>query len=573
MVESPEESEQKQKNRAGRFYDAGFMKRGEFLRFMGRGGLWVSLTAFLAWLLTCARRTPPRPAGRLPFEPITPESRDELVLAKGLRYQILIQEGESLTSDLSFGKNNDFLAFCPLEDTPAARAGNEALLWVNHEYPIPLFTESAVVKQAGTLAEAEAMRRSVGASILRIRRKGPGDPWKFIPDHKSNWRLDGETSIPIIAPRPPGGGSPAEGTLGNCSGGVTPWNTILSAEENHRDYYGEVDYKIGEPDQNNPKRKIRKNGYGWQKFFTRHPEEYGWIVEADPIRRKARKLTALGRFHHESATVVLTSDGRPVVYTGDDINGGCIYKFVSDHKYRPGVDTAPLLASGRLFVANLERQRWEELNIERAELKNRFADQMEVLTRTREAAGYVGGSKLSRPEDIEIDPKNGGVFIALTNYVGKNDYYGSLLRINEAGGDYAALTFRSDTYLEGGDENGFACPDNMVFDRRGNLWLTSDISGSYLNRHPYKSFGNNGLFYLPMSGPDAGKVFQVASAPTDAEFTGPCFSKDGRTLFLSVQHPGLESKNLQDLTSHWPGGGNDIPRSAVVMITGDLLSG
>ena len=63
----------------------------------------------------------------------------------------------------------------------------------------------------------------------------------------------------------------------------------------------------------------------------------------------------------------------------------------------------------------------------------------------------------------------------------------------------------------------------------------------------------------------------MASAPTDAEFTGPCFSPDGATLFLSVQHPGEQSSSLEDLTSHWPGEPGSIPRSAVVTIQGPLL--
>ena len=88
---------------------------------------------------------------------------------------------------------------------------------------------------------------------------------------------------------------------------------------------------------------------------------------------------------------------------------------------------------------------------------------------------------------------------------------------------------------------------------------------------PYMSFGNNSLYVIPRSGSQAGEVIRVASAPTDAELTGPWFSPDGSTLFLSVQHPGERTKDLRKLTSKWPFDKDGIPKSSVVTITGDLI--
>ena len=62
-----------------------------------------------------------------------------------------------------------------------------------------------------------------------------------------------------------------------------------------------------------------------------------------------------------------------------------------------------------------------------------------------------------------------------------------------------------------------------------------------------------------------------ASAPVDAEMTGISFSPDFKTLLLSVQHPGEQSKSLAQLTSHWPSGGSSIPEPAVVQIYGETL--
>jgi len=119
---------------------------------------------------------------------------------------------------------------------------------------------------------------------------------------------------------------------------------------------------------------------------------------------------------------------------------------------------------------------------------------------------------------------------------------------------------------------GFSCPDNLLFEKVGNLWFTSDISGSKMNKSPeYLPFKNNGLFVLIRSGIQAGEIIQVASAPVDAEFTGPCFSPDGKTLFLSVQHPGERSLNLNNLTSTWPNK-KDGPKSSVITIQGKLIN-
>ena len=82
---------------------------------------------------------------------------------------------------------------------------------------------------------------------------------------------------------------------------------------------------------------------------------------------------------------------------------------------------------------------------------------------------------------------------------------------------------------------------------------------------------HNSLFYIPMSGALSGQAFRVASAPVTAEFTGPSFSPDGRTLFLSVQHPGEGTTDLKQPLSRWPQGGNNMPKPSVVTITGPAL--
>lgn len=385
--------------------------------------------------------------------------------------------------------------------------------------------------------------------------------WRPVKNHPLNRRLDATTPIAINSPAPIAGSFQAIGTLGNCGGGVTPWGTVLSCEENYQDYYGDIVFKS----RYSRKSKFPKHYLQWNKFYDLPPEHYGWVVEVNPQTGKAQKLTALGRFAHESATAVQAKDGRCVVYSGDDKTNECLYKFISAHPNS--------LEQGTLYVADVKNGIWIPLDIKlKSELAEKFDSQLELLIYTRKASRVVGGSRLDRPEDIVINPHDGSVLVALTKNLKNLNFYGSLLRIEEQDADPLSLSFEATTFIAGGRQSGFANPDNMAFDKSGNLWMTSDISEKVVDKGPYKGLGNNGLFYIPMYGSNAGKAYRVASAPVDAEFTGPCFSTDGSTLFLSVQHPGGSSESLQYLTSHWPDGDNSIPKPAVVTIRGKYLT-
>ncbi len=484
---------------------------------------------------------------------IPPSAADQLQLAAGLRYEVLVKWGDPIAANAHFGFNNDYLAFLPFDKNKP----DDGLLWVNHEYVDPMFVSGYFEKTNDnkTKAQVEKEMREVGGSILHLK-KAKGQ-WQVQKNDAYNRRLDGFTNIPFNWPEPIAGSRSGIGTLGNCAGGVTPWGSILTCEENYDLFYGERDFATGQ-------RNTVKGEYGWHKYYDYPPEHYGWVVEVNPKTGEARKHVALGRCAHECATVKELPDGRIVVYTGDDANDQCLYKFISS---KPGS-----LSEGTLYVANTQQGKWVSLKYgEQPVLQQHFKNQTEVLVRLREAAKLVGGTPLDRPEDIEINPANGDVLVTLTNNLPKGNFVGSILKITEKGGRHDALEFASAAFLTGGEETGFASPDNMAFDSAGNLWFTSDISGSATNNPAvpeYLPFKNNSLFVVPVDGPQAGEVIRVANAPVNAEFTGPFFAPDGKTLFLSVQHPGEYSESEDRPKSHWPEGGDAMPRPAVVAIYG-----
>lgn len=546
--------------------------RREFLEFFGRAAVTGSLSTLLPFAHVLAQSkaqsaTTPAEKGprgaraalrnrRLPFTALSPSTADTLRLADGFRSQILITWGDVLNDKGdAFGFDNDYIAFFP-----SNAEGTDGVLWVNHELVNPLFVSGWTGDKTKRTREQIAIEeRAVGGSLVRVRKSKRGK-WEVVKNDPLNRRLDARTEIPLIAPREIEGAKVAVGTFANCAGGVTPWKTLLTCEENYHLFYGEAEYS----GTKGAKRTLTPSVFGWENFTARPPEHYGWVVEVEPFSGRAKKLTALGRFAHESATCVVAKDGRCVVYSGDDKDDQCLYKFISD--------TPDSLESGTLHVADIDKGKWIPLRIDaHPALKKNFKDQLDVLIRCREAAALVGGSRLDRPEDVEIDPRTGAVYVACTNNFSKGRPYGSILKIEENANNPLALEFKASTFISGGPESGMACPDNLAFDKAGNLWFTTDVSGSKIDAGPYKGMGNNSLFYVPMSGPDAGRAVRVATAPREAELTGPCFSPDGRSLFLSVQHPGEESTSATEPTSHWPGGGTTMPKPSVVVISGPAL--
>lgn len=558
--------------------------RRSFLTYLGVG----SYAALVSRLPAVAADFPARRRrGKPPafFEPIAPSSADELVLPRGFRADVLIRWGDPLGSKAPdggaerFGFNNDFIAYFPMDALRGGSSSTDGLLWVNHEYPNPLFQSGYTPAdyRAGkrkTPEQIAAERLAVGGSVVHVQRDG--DKWQLVAGSKYHRRVT--AAYPEIALTGPAAGAlkSAVGSLANCSGGRTPWFTALSCEENYPDFNG-----------TDPKDFF----YRWSDDPNQAIDEtrYGWVMEVDPYgEMPPLKHTALGRFKHENAAVTRGAKGQVVVYMGDDEVDQHLYKFVSaepDDPTAARADRRKRLQEGTLYAADLGKGRWVPLvftpdtakviqgsaayaTAKKLDPTFQITSQAELLIHTRIAARALGATPLDRCEDCEVHPRDGSVYVALTNNTRHGNLYGHIVRLVEDRDDAAATTFRYEIFLAGGPQSGLACPDNLAFDRDGNLWVVCDMSSDKMGKGAYQPFGNNGLFVVPTAGDSAGDAFQFASGPTDAELTGPWFAEDGKTLFLSVQHPGELSPSLDKLTSHWPDGGTAIPRPSVVAIRG-----
>ena len=142
------------------------------------------------------------------------------------------------------------------------------------------------------------------------------------------------------------------GTLNNCSGGTTPWGTVLSGEENFNQYFvagGDTAERAATASRR-PSPPTTGSGGPSSRASTPAPPSYqnevnrfGWVVEIDPMDPDSTpvKHTALGRFKHEAATIRIAPSGHVVAYSGDDERFDYIYKFVSRRHVRRLRHVAP----------------------------------------------------------------------------------------------------------------------------------------------------------------------------------------------------------------------------------------
>jgi secreted PhoX family phosphatase len=489
----------------------------------------------------------------LNFKPIKPSEKDELVLPRGYKYDVVAAYGDVINpAGDTFGYNNDFTMFFPIQGS-----NQRGLLWVNHEYSSDMWVTGSPKNGKYSKEQIEKLLYTQGGSIIEVYQDEDG-AWKM--DTKSQFarRITGLTPFRLTGPargsKAVGNVDIVQGTFANCSGGKTLWNTVLSAEENYE---------------------------STSEAASLNEKHYGWIVEVDPFNASfsPRKHTALGRFHHENSAMGLTNDGRIAVYMGDDKTDACVYKFISKNKYVKSrkQSNSDLLEEGTLYAANMSKGTWVALTIEAVlaaakdnkDVLAKFQTQADVLVNAHDAAVLLGATPTDRPEDVEISPFDKSVFIAHTNNSKHGNMHGHITRFLEENDDLGSLIFDFEIFACGGRQSGFSAPDNLTFDSDANLWTVTDISTSSVNKGIFSSFKNNGVFVIPTSGAAMGEAYQFASAPVEAELTGPCFTDDETTLFLAVQHPGEQTEDSKNPTSMWPHRkGDNQPRPSVVAITG-----
>ena len=589
---------------------------------------------------------PAAPPPGMNFAAVAPNKEDAVLIPEGYQQAVVISWGDPILPNApkfdvkaqtaaaqrgQFGFNNDFAGLLAV---PGHK--NRFLLVTNHEYVTPKFMFPGYDAKKPTREQFDLEIAALGMSVVEVERTQDGLKPVAGP---YNRRITADTPFTLTGPAAgtefvktaadPTGRSVA-GTFANCSGGVTPWGTVLSGEENFHSYFGAPD-GAAKP---SPVEADRFDRYGvahepsellWETFDPRFdiaktPNEvnrFGWVVEINPWdpNSKPVKHTALGRLKHEAATIYVTGDGTVVAYSGDDERFDYMYKFVSAKKIQPGTDPAAmahnltLLDEGTLYVAKLSSDipadeidgsgrlpkeggfsgsgTWIPLlrsgpNGEGQSLVDGVTAQ-EAAVFTRLAADKAGATKMDRPEDFEANPKTGKVYVALTNNdkrgtQGKapvdaanprnENKNGQILEITD---DHAGTSFTWDLLLVCGDPEA-ADTYYAGFDK---------AKVSPISCPDNVAFDSHGNLWISTDG-NALKsndgLFAVAlEGPNRGEtkqfLTVP---KGAETcgpivtddlVTVCVQHPGEHDDNsIDNPLSHWPEGGTGTARPSVVAV-------
>ncbi len=569
-------------------------------------------------------------ASTLGFQEIEHAIDQQAHVAKDHDLQVVVSWGDPMFDDSpkfdannltpesqlkQFGYNNDFVAYLPLPQ--GSDNSDHGLLCVNNEYVsaeimfagVEYKTKWKTMTKQQTMVEMAAH----GHSVVEIKKEN--GKWNLV-NGKWNRRLSAlNTRFDFSGPAAGHDrmkttdcpdGRQCTGTLNNCAGGVTPWGTVLIAEENFHGYFGgKID---GGPEIENYKiYEVGKNKHSWYRFFRRFnvelepnsPNLYGWVVEFDPFDPQSMpvKRTALGRVRHEGATTALTADGRLVVYSGDDQADQFVYRFVTTAKCNPENRAANknILDEGVLSVAKFDADgsmKWLPLIYGQGPLinANGFQSQADVLIETRKAAKLLGATPMDRPEDAETNPVTGRVYVMLTNNNSRTEtnhanprpknIHGHIIEMipPEIDGkvDHGAESYQWDIFLQAGDpakekvkakyheqvtEHGWlSCPDNCTFDAKGRLWIATDGATNT------SGFGD-AIYACDTTGEGRALTKQFFRGPVGAEICGPCFTPDNKTMFAAVQHPG-EGSSFSKPSTRWPDFDENIPpRPSVIAIT------
>lgn len=422
-----------------------------------------------AYLKTTATVTPvPCNANHIScFTSIVPTAQtNKLIIPTEHKYQLILKEGDSYTEGGGLvGGQNDFTGYVAKNSS-----STNGYLSVNHE------------------------TNPGGVTMAEINYNATTKLWQLTRSRAVSF------STPSLVQ-----------TIRNCSGGVTPWGTIITAEEQ------------------TTSNDVNADGM----------KDYGWLVEIDPVTAQVitqntdgskGKLWQMGIMNHEN--VVVNNTGT-VAYYGEDGGTHMVYKYV--------MDTPNNLSSGNLYVLKLDQ------GLSSGDPVATTATWVQVPNKTKadqnntaSLAQSLGGTSFNGIEDVEISPLDGKVYFTAKGlnkvYRLKDDGATASQVETFVGGlttNYSFDTAQGTKTEAWGDGN-----DNLTFDELGNLWVLQD----------------GGKNYIWVVAPDHTqanpKVKLFASMPAGSEPTGLTFTPDHKFGFFSIQHPDSTISTDVDATGN-----------------------
>ncbi len=296
------------------------------------------------------------------------------------------------------------------------------------------------------------------------------------------------------------------GTVRNCAGGPTPWNSWISCEE--------TVWTAGGGRQ-------RDHGYAFEVPAT-----------AEPGVLPPKPLPAMGRFRREGVAL----DPRTGwVYQTEDENDSALYRFLPDApgELAQGGRLQALVVRDRPRLVTDNRQGrliavGERLPVEWIDLEDAQAREAPL----RRRAWQAGAARFRRAEGIFYADE--AVYFTCTS--GGPKGLGQVWRLVPDRADSGAAGAAGGTlelFVEAHDPSLFDMVDNIVSAPWGDLILCEDGPGEQ------RLIGVT---------PDGEGYVLARNARDTTELAGATFSPDGSTLFVNLYHPGLTLA----VTGPWP---------------------
>jgi secreted PhoX family phosphatase len=389
------------------------------------------------------------------YGPLVVDPNGLLDLPKGFSYRVLSREGDSMGASLVPGSHDGMAAF-------RAPAGGTWLVR-NHEVDGEDVEEDGVLPVphvAGKIYDPEGVG---GTTTLLVGRHGQ--------------LLDQRVSL--------------AGTTTNCAGGVTPWDTWLTCEED--------DGTLSKP--------------------------HGYVFEVDPrLGGNPNPIKAMGRFEHEA--VSFDRHGR--AYLTEDAGGpfGCLYRFAPK---KPGRGCGSLHAGGKLTamkVAGIDtdlsivQDAGLVLPVSWIDVPN--VDPGDDDAPVREQVILAGATPIQKAEGLWTG-LDGSVWFVSSRGDGPDAedeedrsaavHAGQIWKYDPHAGTIELVVI----FPGGSPYDG---PDNITVSPYGYALACTD--------------GEDDQYLVGVN--EAGDTFEFAKNPAgDDEFAGATFSPDGETLYVNIQ--------------------------------------
>ena len=395
------------------------------------------------------------------YGPLVKDPKQLLDLPKNFFYSIIGRTGDKMSDGFFLPDKPDGMAAFPYRE-------NKVIVVRNHEINPLTFGNK------GPFGLGNKKMKSVPDNLIYDNGKilpCLGGTTTFIYDTKER-KLDSQF-LSLV------------GTLRNCAGGPTPWNSWISCEE-------VVMGKSGPCKKN--------HGWCFEVPVTDFPKL------ADPI-----PLKAMGRFNHEAVAVEPDSGD---IYLTEDRQDGLIYRF------KPNVKGV-LAEGGKLFAlkvkgrTSLDTRNWSEVKFDVGQSEEIEWIEMEDVESPKDDLrfrGFKNGAAcFARGEGMWYS--NGSIYFACTNG-----------GIKKCGQIWKLTGGKIELFVEPNNPDLVDNCDNITVSPWGDLFICEDGKGEQ---------------FIDIITPQ-GEIFKLAkNSKSSSEFAGPVFSPDGSTLFVNIQHDGL----------------------------------